>query len=116
MDTGCPGVVLSGAKWLTRRGVIATGSDTIAYERTPSPGLEVHVHLLVESGVPVMEALNLEALARDGIGEFFFVAIPLPIRNGTGSPIRPIALVPGTCDAPEPAAAARTRTETGERS
>jgi kynurenine formamidase len=91
-DSGCPGVTLSGARWLTERGILATGSDTVAYDQTPAPGVPVHVHLLVESGVPIMEAMDLERLASDEVWEFFFIAIPLPIRNGTGSPIRPLAL------------------------
>jgi kynurenine formamidase len=93
VHSGVPGVTLSGARWLTEHHVLATGADTVAYDQTPAPGIEVHVHLLVEHGVPIMEAMNLEQLAADGIWEFFFAAIPLPIRNGTGSPIRPIAIV-----------------------
>jgi kynurenine formamidase len=93
-DTGCPGVTLSGARWLTERGILATGADTIAYDQTPAPGVPVHVHLLVESGVPIMEALDLEQLAADEVWSFFFIAIPLAIHNGTGSPIRPLALAP----------------------
>jgi kynurenine formamidase len=93
-QTGAPGVTLSAAKWLTDRGVIATGADTVAYEQSPSPELPVHCHLLVESGVPIMEAMNLAPLAKAGQWEFFFIASPLPIRGGTGSPIRPLAFVP----------------------
>ncbi len=37
--------------------------------------------------------LNLEELAGDGIHEFRFVMIPLNIVGGTGSPVRPLALV-----------------------
>jgi kynurenine formamidase len=63
LDTGCPGAVISAARWLADRDVLATGADTIAYERTPDPELPVHVHLLMERGIPIMEALDLEALA-----------------------------------------------------
>jgi kynurenine formamidase len=55
--------------------------------------MEVHVHLLVEKGIHIIECLNLEELASAGVKEFWFVALPLKIRGGTGSPIRPIALV-----------------------
>jgi kynurenine formamidase len=89
-----PGVDLSGARWLTERGIAATGCDTIAYEKFPSPSLVVHVHLLVEHGVHIMEAMNLIELAADEVYEFFFIAVPLRIRGGTGSPIRPLAIVP----------------------
>ena len=55
--------------------------------------MPVHVHLLVESGIHIIECLNLEELAAAGVREFLFVALPLKIEGGTASPIRPIALV-----------------------
>jgi kynurenine formamidase len=89
-----PGPELPAARWLSSRGVFAAGSDTLAFERVPSSMMAVHVHLLVESGIHIIENLNLEELARDGVKEFLFVATPLKIRGGTGSPVRPVALVP----------------------
>ena len=87
-----PGPELEGARWLSKHGVFAAGSDTVAFEKVPAASMPVHVHLLVESGIHIIEALNLEELARDRIYEFVFVAAPLKIRGGTGSPIRPLAL------------------------
>jgi kynurenine formamidase len=87
-----PGPALPAAQWLSERGIFAGGSDTVAFERVPS-GMEVHVHLLVEKGIHIIECLDLEALARDRVKEFLFVALPLKIPGGTGSPIRPVALV-----------------------
>jgi len=91
-----PGPALAGAQWLSRRKVFAAGSDTAPFEFTPSPEMRVHVHLLVESGIHIVECLNLEELAASGATEFVFVAAPLKIRGGTGSPIRPVALVAQT--------------------
>lgn len=88
-----PGPGLDGARWLSDRGIFAAGSDTAPFEFTPSPGMSVHVHLLVEKGVHIIECLNLEELSESGATEFLFIALPLKIRGGTGSPIRPIALV-----------------------
>ena len=88
-----PGPTEPAARWLSERGIFAAGSDTVAFERVPSK-MEVHVHLLVEKGIHIIECLNLEALARDAVKQFTFVALPLKIRGGTGSPIRPVALVP----------------------
>jgi kynurenine formamidase len=88
-----PGPELDGAHWLSKHGIFAAGSDTVAFEKVPSGSMPVHVHLLVESGIHIIEALNLEDLARDRVYEFVFVAAPLKIRGGTGSPIRPLALV-----------------------
>jgi kynurenine formamidase len=87
-----PGPELEGARWLSSHGIFAAGSDTVAFEKVPAASMPVHVHLLVESGIHIIEALNLEELARDRIYEFVFVAAPLKIRGGTGSPIRPLAL------------------------
>lgn len=93
-----PGPGLPGAQWLSTRRIFAAGSDTAPFEFVPSPEMCVHVHLLVESGIHIVECLNLEELAALGVKEFLFVAAPLKIRGGTGSPIRPIALVPGITD------------------
>ena len=91
MNATGPGPEVDGARWLSKHKVFAAGSDTVAFERVPG-AMPVHVHLLVESGIHIIEALNLEELARDGVYEFVFVAAPLKIRGGTGSPIRPLAL------------------------
>ncbi len=88
------------ADWLVERGVHATGSDTETYEVQPAPDpgspsnpQPVHTRLLVEHGIFIMESLDLEELARDGVHEFLFVALPLKIRGATGSMIDPVAVV-----------------------
>ena len=88
-----PGPELAGAEWLSARGIFAAGSDTIAFEKVPARNMPVHAHLLVEKGIHIIEALNLEQLARDRVAEFLFIAAPLKIRGGTGSPVRALALV-----------------------
>ncbi len=92
MAAAGPGPELEGARWLSTRGIFAAGSDTVAFEKVPTASMPVHVHLLVESGIHIIEALNLEELSRERVYEFVFVAAPLKIRGGTGSPIRPLAL------------------------
>jgi kynurenine formamidase len=94
-QTKCPGPVLEGAKWLSERKVFAAGSDTLAFEKVPSTDMPVHIHMLVESGIHLIENLNLEALAGNGVSEFIFVAAPLKIRGGTGAPVRPLAFAGG---------------------
>jgi kynurenine formamidase len=54
--------------------------------------MPVHVHLLVQSGIHIIECLNLEQLAAERCHAFLFTAAPLKIRGGTGSPIRPLAI------------------------
>lgn len=89
-----PGPGLEAARWLSERKIFAAGSDTAPFEAAPSPEMRVHVHLLVESGIHIIECLNLEELSSSGATEFLFIASPLKIRGGTGSPIRPLALIP----------------------
>jgi kynurenine formamidase len=78
-----PGPSTAGAQWLSRRGLFAAGSDTLTFERVPAETMPVHVHLLVECGIHIIECLNLEELA----------AAPLKIRGATGAPLQPLALV-----------------------
>ncbi len=88
-----PGPEIDAARWLSSRSVFAAGSDTVAFELVPARSMPVHVHLLVERGIHIVECLNMEQLAADRVYEFLFVAAPLRIQGGTGSPIRPLAVV-----------------------
>jgi kynurenine formamidase len=92
------GVDASGSRWVAERQPLAVGADNIAWEPPglvdPELGsLPGHLLLLVRAGIYILEALDLEALARDGVREFAFVCLPLKLRGGTGSPVRPLALV-----------------------
>lgn len=95
-ESGVPGVGESGAQWLAQRKIHAAGADTIAFEHlAPKAGhsdLPAHRVLLVESGIFIIEALDLEGLAATGRREFTFVLLPLKIVGATGSPVRPVAL------------------------
>jgi kynurenine formamidase len=90
-----PGPAIAGAQWLSGQGLFAVGSDTVAFEKVPDATMPVHVHLLVEKGIHIIECLNLEQLAAERVYEFLFVALPLKIRGATGSPVRPVALAAG---------------------
>ncbi|MBS4751398.1 cyclase family protein [Nocardioides sp. zg-ZUI104] len=97
LSTGVPGVSDAGATFLAEAGIHATGADTIAYEQLkPGAGhglLPAHRVLLVERGIYIIEALDLEGLAASGTQEFLFVMSPLKFFGATGSPVRPIAVV-----------------------
>ena len=58
--------------------------------RHPQP---VHHYLLIQQGVHIMEYVQLEELARDEVYEFCFISCSPKLRNATGMPVRPIALV-----------------------
>jgi kynurenine formamidase len=96
--SGVPGLTESAARWLADRGVIAVGADTTACEQVlPEVGhrtLPVHRILLVENGIHIIEHLMLESAAAAGLSSFVFVLAPLKIVGGTGSPVRPLAVVP----------------------
>ena len=94
---GVPGATPEAAEYLAAAGVVTTGADTTAYEQIkPGAGhsvLPVHRVLLVEAGIHIIEHLNLEEASAQGLTEFLFVMAPLRIVGGTGSPIRPVAVV-----------------------
>ena len=90
------GLALDGAEWLAEKGASVVGGDNVALEVTPSPvpgvPLPVHRHLIHERGIPIMEWVYLEDLSRDGVYEFLFVCLPLPVKGATGSMVRPLAI------------------------
>lgn len=96
-DSGVPGVGEAGARWLAAHAPLAVGADTIAFERlAPGAGhglLPAHRVLLVEHGVYLMEALDLEALAARGAHRFVFAFAPLNLVGATGAPVRPLAVL-----------------------
>jgi kynurenine formamidase len=92
------GISAEASRWLAKRGPRAVGADNIAWdlpnEHDPDLGsLPGHTILIVQEGIHIIESLYLEELAADGVKEFGFVCLPLKLRGGTGSPVRPIALV-----------------------
>jgi kynurenine formamidase len=95
-DSGVPGPNVDGAAWLAEREPRFVGSDTTAFEHIPAgeghARLPVHRIMLVDRGIPIMEMLNLEALAERSPGIFDFIISPLPLRGATGSPVRPMAV------------------------
>lgn len=91
-----PGLSLEAARWITQQGISVIGADQECVEVAPSQHednwLPGHCHFLAEAGVPMMELLYLEELARDKIYEFCFIGAPLRLRGATGSPLRPLAM------------------------
>jgi kynurenine formamidase len=88
------------ATFLAERGVAALGSDTnsdTAPSSTEGVSYPIHVLVIAAMGVHLLDYLRLEALLaaceRTGRWEFLFVAAPLRIPGGTGSPLNPIAIL-----------------------
>jgi kynurenine formamidase len=89
-----PGPDAAVAQLLADTGILATGSDTMPYEAAPGDvPLEVHVILIPRNGIHIFEMMDLRELAATGIREFLFIAAPLRLRGGTGSPINPLAIL-----------------------
>ena len=93
------GLHASVAPWLRERGVAMLGSD---YTNDVYPsGVQgvvqpIHLLTLVTMGLWLFDNLDLEAVAEaaaeQGRWEFMFVAAPLAVPGGTGSPLNPLAI------------------------
>src|SRR5215207_7266064 len=85
------GMDASASRWLAERRPLAVGADNLAWDLPDAVDPELgtlpgHTLLIVRAGIYILEMLNLEELARDGVREFAFVCLPLKVRGGTGSP------------------------------
>lgn len=94
-----PGLSLHTAPWLHSNDIAAVVTDTWGIEVRPNEidyFQPLHVVALVHSGIAFGEIFDLDALAADcaadGVYEFMFVAPPLPLTGGTGSPVSAVAL------------------------
>src|SRR4051794_40344880 len=92
------GMSADASRWLAARRPLAVGADNLAWDVVGEPdpdlgSLPGHTILIVEHGIHIIESLYLEELAFDGVREFGFVCLPLKLRGGTGSPVRPVALI-----------------------
>jgi len=94
------GVRADASQWFADQQIRAVGADHLSWDTDvrmdPVWGMSLpgHIILLVRHGIYIMENLFLEDLARDQVYEFLFVCLPLKIQGATGSPIRPVAIVP----------------------
>ncbi len=96
-----PGPQLDAAEYLINQGVRVVGNDTLTFEKRPPVVLQpkfqvfpVHMRLIADKGIYIIENLNLEELAAAKAYEFAAVVPPLKIKGGTGSAVRIFALVP----------------------
>jgi len=94
---GIPGLDLDAARYLSNRGVVLVGADTIAVEQvTAEHGLRrlpVHRHLLGERGIHLLESADLEPLSDVTGAAVLLVCAPLKIVGATGAPVRPLAII-----------------------
>ena len=91
---GEPGLDEGAVKLFADRKVRAVGSDTIACDTPMVNGVESysfgHKDYWLPNGIFIMEMIaNMDKIP----DRCFFMAIPLKIKNGSGSPIRPFAVI-----------------------
>lgn len=92
-----PGLNEHALPWLHERDVAMVACDNLAMEVMPPSGpLPFHVGALRDLGLLLGEIFDLDDLAADcagdGVYECFFTAPPMPVVNGVGSPLNPIAI------------------------
>jgi kynurenine formamidase len=85
--------------WLKERDISILGWETPGYTPRPEgdlPTLSLHDFALTMLGIHLIDRSDLGALAdmaaAQGRWEFMLTIAPLPIPNGTGSPVNPIAI------------------------
>jgi kynurenine formamidase len=93
-----PGPGQEAAKWIIAKGLRLAGDDTATFEKRPAAyGKElfsVHMMLLADSGIYIVENLNLEPLSVARAPTVALVLTPLKSQGASGSPLRAIALAP----------------------
>jgi kynurenine formamidase len=90
-----PGLGNDAVAFVDDHDISVVGCDNGAIECMPFDGdefLTVHVKLLVERGVTLLEHLYLAELAADGCHEFLLVVGALKVTGAAGSPVNPIAI------------------------
>jgi kynurenine formamidase len=95
-----PGIGIDSVRWLAELGVSMVASDTMMLEVMPwldGTIMPVHALLLRDMGTPIGEIFYLEELAQlcieRGDWAFQFVAQPLAVEGGVGSPVNPVAIL-----------------------
>jgi kynurenine formamidase len=89
--TDFPGLTKESATWLGKKGITAFTVESVSPGRPGRNNFEVH-HVYRDLGFTHYEGvINLDKVV--GKGRFRFIAMPLRIRGGTGSPVRAVALL-----------------------
>ena len=85
-----PGLSADAAQYLKKMQVKLVGVDTANIDHPKASKFPVH-NILLAKGIPIIENLtNLRSIEKS---RFEFIAMPLKLKQGTGSPVRAIAVV-----------------------
>jgi kynurenine formamidase len=89
-----PGMAEDLCRFFSKRGVKAVGTDTVSADLGQKDNVKVadhgHQTYFLPRDILIIEGLLDLAKAP---AQFYFVALPLKIRGGSGSPLRPVAIV-----------------------
>tara|TARA_Y100000310_G_C20589356_1_gene767148 strand:- start:56 stop:679 length:624 start_codon:yes stop_codon:yes gene_type:complete len=86
-DFEFPYLEKSGAEFLSTLPIKAVGIDSLGIERN-QPDHESHIYLF-KKNIQIIEGLELSNI---NPGRYFFIGLPLKIKDGDGSPIRAILI------------------------
>jgi kynurenine formamidase len=87
-----PGLHADAAKWLVaNRQIKAIGLDTPSIDYGQSSLFESH-RILFDKNIPAFE--NVANLDQLPLKNFYIIALPMKIKDGSGGPLRIIALIP----------------------
>jgi kynurenine formamidase len=103
LQTGTPSLGISALNWIHDHDISVVASDLVCDEvsTTESLGdercpLPIHMLSLVSMGLWLIDNAELgklaEACRMKSRYDFFFAALPLALKNSTGSPVNPIAM------------------------
>jgi arylformamidase len=89
---GWPGLAEDAVAYLVEKKIKAVGTDCLSIDPGDGSEGQFNAHYgFLGNGIVIIENLaNLDQIP----SESYFMALPLKFKNGTASPIRPIALVP----------------------
>lgn len=97
-SSGAAGLHASCARWLKERDIAVLGSDggsDVSPSGVEGFGSPIHLMMLHVMGVPMLDNLELERLAKQADEldryDFLLTLAPIPVEGGTGSPLNPIA-------------------------
>ncbi|NTW04701.1 MAG: cyclase family protein [Peptococcaceae bacterium] len=90
-----PSLSIETSKWLSHFPLKGIGIDTVSIDSLSVNFYPAH-KIILEQGIIIIENLNnLDLLPEI---EFIFSCVPLPIKNGDGSPVRAFAIIDHTLE------------------
>ncbi|KGX86992.1 arylformamidase [Pontibacillus litoralis] len=81
-----PGVTADGAAYLGKKGIRLIGIDVPSVDALDSKEMEGH-HTLYKEGIHILENVMLDRVPE---GDYELIALPLPLKDADGSPVRAV--------------------------